>query len=121
NFEVCKSIEGLVTTRLTDIHERRALLRICHAEHGTPSELAAMDNLKLGEALLLPGIEEAHGCTQRFRAFPRLTPHIRHRFKYRDMPIAWDKAFVFTANGKATGRIARTVTEFEAQLATIPG
>jgi hypothetical protein len=65
----------------------------------------------LNEAAVLPGVQESQGVIRRFRLAPRLTPHVRHRLKYIDMPVLDEHAFVFAADGHHGGR-ARSVKEF---------
>ena len=48
---------------------------------------------------------------RRFTIGGRLTPHVRHRQKYVDVPVTDGRAFVFLANGRA-GRRARTLRQF---------
>ena len=69
------------------------------------------------EAVLLPGPDEARGRMIRFKIGPRLTPHVRHRQKYYDMPVGEALAFVF-AGGGAPGSRVRSFKEMVALLAT---
>lgn len=72
------------------------------------------------EAVLLPGIGEVGGTWQKFKLLPRLTPHVRHRAKYLDVPIAEGKEFVFTDNGKPVETPARTLKELVALMPASP-
>ena len=56
------------------------------------------------------------GKWQKFKLLPRLTPHVRHRAKYLDVPIAEGKEFVFTDNGKPVETPARTLKELVALM-----
>jgi hypothetical protein len=49
----------------------------------------------------------------------RLTPHVRHRSKYLDVPAPDAQAFVFTNNGRPGAR-AHTLKQFTGLLATLP-
>jgi len=115
-----KSIEGVITTRLTDKHELQSLLTMCGVKDGRSDGAAVLSKLTVGEAALLPGIEEAGGKLQRFSVLPRLTPHIRHRTKYLDMPLSVGLGFVFTRNGKPVGLPARTLKEFVERVTSVP-
>ncbi|MGH9602543.1 MAG: HAD hydrolase family protein [Terriglobales bacterium] len=116
--DVRRAIEGTIVTRITDEYEEQALLSLCGA--GRPEWRSVLPNLALGEAALLPGIEEAGGKLQKFNVLPRLTPHIRHKTKYLDVPLIERRGFVFTRNGKAVAPPARTLKEFVALLAHLP-
>ena len=51
----------------------------------------------------------------------RLTPHVRHRQKYVDVPVTESRAFHFEVNGAGTHR-ARTLRQFVAVLEqALPG
>ena len=53
----------------------------------------------------------------RFRMAPRVTPHVRHRQKYFDMPVGEAQAFVFSGGG-ALGPRVRSFREMVGLLAT---
>jgi hydroxymethylpyrimidine pyrophosphatase-like HAD family hydrolase len=107
----------VIVTRETDAHEQAALRGICEATVGAVPEVV-FEDLSLSEAALLPGAEESHGTVQRFQIGPRLIPHVRHRTKYLDMPIAEPQAFVFTHHGHPGPR-ARSLKEFVDYLAQL--
>jgi hypothetical protein len=67
-------------------------------------------HVSTGQAVALPITEEAAGELRMFNIGQRLTPHVRHREKYVDVPVTEQKAFVFSVPGP-TGR-ARTLREF---------
>ena len=108
----------VMVTRETDPDEAATLLSMCRQQSCEGSPLTFHD-LMMTEAALLPGIEEAHGQIRRFQLAPRLTPHVRHRTKYLDMPVLDAQAFVFTSGGRPGAR-ARTLKEFTGLLATLP-
>ena len=108
----------VLVTRETDPHEIKSLRSMCCDECGSVAPVVFHD-LKINEAALLPGCQEAGGCVRRFRIDPRVTTHVRHRTKYLDMPVDDAQAFVFTASGGPAGR-ARTLKEFVGLLAVLP-
>ena len=55
---------------------------------------------------------ETEGEVRVFTMARRLTPHVRHREKYGDVPVAEDRAFVF----EATGQRASTLRAFVSVL-----
>ena len=54
-----------------------------------------------------------------FTIAPRLTPHVRHREKYVDVPVSSHRAFVFNVNGQPGHRI-RTLRQFVSELEHTP-
>ena len=46
----------------------------------------------------------------------RLTPHVRHREKYVDVPVPENRAFVFSADGQRLGPRASTLRQFVSGL-----
>jgi hydroxymethylpyrimidine pyrophosphatase-like HAD family hydrolase len=79
------------------------------------SQWAILGHLKVGQAIALPITEETGGELRLFTIAPRLTPHVRHREKYVDVPVSSDRAFVFTANGQRAHRI-QTLRQFVSHL-----
>ena len=75
--------------------------------------------MKGGQAVALPITEETGGELRLFTIAPRLTPHVRHRDKYVDVPVSSHRAFVFNANGQPEHRI-RTLRQFVAELENTP-
>lgn len=71
-------------------------------------------HLSVGQAAALPITEESAGQLTRFNIGRRLTPHVRHRQKYVDVPVSDSRAFVF-ANGHGPTK-ARTLRQFAAVL-----
>ena len=61
----------------------------------------------------MPITAEAAGRLRLFNAAARLTPHVRHRQKYVDVPVSEAHAFVF-----GTAIRVRTLREFVHQLET---
>ena len=83
------------------------------------SRWAVLSRLKVGQAVALPVTEEAGGELRLFTIARRLTPHVRHREKYVDVPVSADRAFVFNANGQP-GRRIRTLRQFVSELEHTP-
>ena len=83
------------------------------------SRWSLLGHLKPGQAVVLPMTEEAGGELRLFTLGPRITPHVRHREKYVDVPVTDGRAFVFQA-GDQPPRRARTLREFVAALAELP-
>jgi hypothetical protein len=62
-----------------------------------------LGHLKVGQAVALPITEEAGRELRLFTMAPRLTPRVRHREKYADVPVAEYLAFHFGSNGSVFG------------------
>jgi hydroxymethylpyrimidine pyrophosphatase-like HAD family hydrolase len=111
---VCPEDAVRIVTRESESAEVEALSRLC----GTALDGHALAALGPDEAALLPGPDEAGGGTMIVRTHGRLTPHVRHRQKYFDAPVADAQAFVFAG---ASGRtLARSFKEMVARLADVP-
>jgi hydroxymethylpyrimidine pyrophosphatase-like HAD family hydrolase len=107
-----RAVEGVIAKRSTDPHELRALIRMYGNEHAESEWKSALKSLTASQAALLPGIEEAEGKLKRFEMLPRLTPHVRHRTKYFDVPMPEGDGFLFTRNGEPVAGPARTLKDF---------
>jgi hypothetical protein len=79
-------------------------------EHGR-ARWSALAHLALGHAVALPITEESGGELKMFTIGQRLTPHVRHREKYVDVPVTESRAFQFAVNGGQPRR-ARTLRQF---------
>ena len=80
---------------------------------------AALGHLKIGQAIALPITAETGGELRLFTIAPRLTPHVRHREKYVDVPVSAHRAFVFNANGQPGHRVV-TLRQFVSELENTP-
>jgi hypothetical protein len=83
------------------------------------SRWAILAHLKVGQAVALPITEETGGDLRLFTIAPRLTPHVRHREKYVDVPVSSQRAFVFNASGQPAHRV-RTLRQFVSELEHTP-
>ena len=75
-----------------------------------------LGRLATTQAMVLPVTEESGGELIPFTLGPRLTPHVRHREKYVDVPVSERQAFVFTPNGRDGVHAARTLRQFVTEL-----
>ena len=73
-------------------------------------------HLRPGQAAALPITSETDGEIRVFTMARRLTPHVRHREKYGDVPVAENRAFVFDAAGQR----ASTLRAFVSVLVASP-
>lgn len=99
--------EVIIVTCESNPEEIRALRKRCSscpaADATTWSKLR---ELGYGQAVALPVTEEAGGELRWFTLGRRLTPHVRHRQKYVDVPVSEARAFVLGT------RRARTLRQF---------
>jgi hydroxymethylpyrimidine pyrophosphatase-like HAD family hydrolase len=85
----------------------------------TPTDWAVLGHVSLGQAVALPITAETGGALRLFDIAPRLTPHVRHRAKYVDVPVSATRAFVFNGNGQPGHRIY-TLRQFVSELEHTP-
>jgi hydroxymethylpyrimidine pyrophosphatase-like HAD family hydrolase len=118
--DVCAAAPLIISTRLTDQSEVRALLALGGGTAHRPRWAEVLANLPIGEAVLLQGAAEESAQPVRCRLAPRLTAHVRHRQKYVDVPVMEGRAFDFTRDGVATGIRARSLGELAALIRELP-
>lgn len=118
--DLLKAVESIVVTQITDSHEAQVLATM----YGHPGEVAEWESLLRGltieEAAVLPQVDAPERKLQKFIVAGRLTPHVRHRAKYLEVPIHEHHAFVFTCNNRPFGTGARTLKEFVTLLEQAP-
>jgi hydroxymethylpyrimidine pyrophosphatase-like HAD family hydrolase len=114
------STEVMIVTCESDPAEMEALRAHCAGcAKVDASSWASLRHLKVGQAVALPITEESGGELRLFTIAPRLTPHVRHREKYVDVPVGPHRAFVFNGNGQHTRRIS-TLRQFVSELEHTP-
>lgn len=114
--EVMKHVGVIIATRHTDPREAAALAAWAPVDAATLA--ATLATLSVSEAVLLPPAREAGGAIVRVKVAPRLTPHVRHRHKYADLPVPRTSAFVFTFAPGAPA--AASLAGLAAMLAQVP-
>lgn len=100
---------------LDALHSR---CQACQAQVDPAAWRKLLCHIGVGQAVALPITEEAGGELRLFNIGRRLTPHVRHREKYVDVPVTEQKGFVFTA--PASPARARTLREFVTALEAQP-
>ena len=119
--ELLADTEVMIVTCESNPKEVEAFCRYCSkCTDVDRARWVILGHLRVGQAVALPITEEAHGELRLFTIAPRLTPHVRHREKYIDVPVAEHRAFYFGANGRAPARKARTLRQFVAELEAAP-
>ena len=112
--ELLAATEVMLVTCESSSAEIDALCSRCEPcqklEHGR-ARWSALAHLAVGHAVALPITEESGGELKMFTIGQRLTPHVRHREKYVDVPVTESRAFHFAANGGPPRRV-RTLRQF---------
>jgi hydroxymethylpyrimidine pyrophosphatase-like HAD family hydrolase len=90
----------------------------CQARLDAGGWRTLLGRVTTGQAVALPITEESGGELCLFNIGRRLTPHVRHRAKYVDVPVTEPKGFVFRAPAPPVR--ARTLRQFVTTLETHP-
>jgi hydroxymethylpyrimidine pyrophosphatase-like HAD family hydrolase len=113
--------EVMIVTCQSNPVEIEALKRCCtRCAQVDALRWDGLKSLRIGQAVALPVTDEAGGGLRPFTIAPRLTPHVRHREKYVDMPVTEDRAFIFTGDGHRDAHRARTLLQFVNTLESLP-
>lgn len=119
--ELLAATEVMVVTRESNPAEVEALRRRCATcTQIDAAQWSILGHLRSGQAVALPITAEAGGSLRLFTMAPRLTPHVRHREKYVDVPVPHHRAFVFSTGGPHAARHARTLRQFVSMLEELP-
>jgi hypothetical protein len=113
---VLAATEVMIVTRETSPVEIEALRRRCATCDIGREPWAMLGRLATSQAVALPITEEAKGQLTLFTLGPRMTPHVRHREKYVDVPVTESRAFVFGEKGGGPLRRVRTLRQFVGEL-----
>ena len=112
-----EATEVMIVTCQSNPAELEALRRYCAwCKTVDVTRWSMLGHLKLGQAVALPLTEESGGELRPFTVAPRLTPHVRHREKYVDVPVSPQQAFVFARHGQPTEHRSRTLRQFVREL-----
>jgi hydroxymethylpyrimidine pyrophosphatase-like HAD family hydrolase len=93
--------------------------RCVHCQDVNDTDWRRLRQLRPGQAMVLPVTEESAGGLQLINVARRLTPHVRHRQKYVDVPVSEVQGFVFSVNGGRPARV-RTLRQFVHHLEAVP-
>ena len=112
-----EATEVMIVTCESNPAELEAVRRYCaRCKTIDVTRWSTLGHLKLGQAVALPLTEESGGELRLFTVAPRLTPHVRHREKYVDVPVSPQQAFVFARNGHSGEHRSRTLRQFVTEL-----
>ena len=112
--------EVIVVTCESNPREIEALRRLCAlCPAATSANWELVGHLRPGQAASLPITAEAEGRVVLLTVAKRLTPHVRHRQKYVDVPVSEGQAFVFM-NGAVVSSRVRTLRQFVHQIERLP-
>ncbi len=111
--DLVAATEVILVTRESNRAEIDALRHHCAGcEHLDDSAWDVLHTLQIDQAAALPVTAEAGAQLQVFTIGDRLTPHVRHRQKYVDVPVSHHQAFVFHSDDRPKTSRAHTLREF---------
>ena len=112
--------EVIIVTCESNPNEVEALRRLCdRCPTGGTSNWDLLRHLRPGQAAAVPITAETEGRVVLLTVAKRLTPHVRHRQKYVDVPVSEGQAFVFM-NGAAVLSRVRTLRQFVHHMERVP-
>jgi len=118
---ILAATEVVLVTCESNPAELKALQDVCgQCPDEGDAGWAMVAHLKVGQAVALPITEESGGTLRLFTIGQRLTPHVRHRQKYVDVPVSAERAFVFAPDGQGDLARARTLRQFVRALEALP-
>jgi hydroxymethylpyrimidine pyrophosphatase-like HAD family hydrolase len=118
--DLLKEVDSIIVTQITDWREAHALANMYGRAGDEQRWHSLLRELTVDAAALLPRVGADEPALQRFTVAPRMTPHVRHRSKYLDVPMAQHHGFVFTDAGKPVGAPVRTLRDFVTALHHLP-
>jgi hydroxymethylpyrimidine pyrophosphatase-like HAD family hydrolase len=115
--ELVAATEVMIVTRESNPAELEALREWCsQCAPRDPGRWSVLGHLATRQAVALPITEETGGEFRIFTLGTRLTPHVRHREKYVDVPVPQSRAFYFEPNSHGGGAHTSTLRDFVAHL-----
>jgi hydroxymethylpyrimidine pyrophosphatase-like HAD family hydrolase len=115
--ELLAATEVMIVTHESNPAEINALRQWCSTCGSVdPARWSILGRLATRQAVALPITEEAGGDLRLFTLGSRLTPHVRHREKYVDVPVTEGRAFFFVPERQRHGYHARTLRQFVTRL-----
>ena len=121
--DLLKEVESIIVTQITDPREAHALTTM-YGRAGEEAEWESLLNgLTIDEAALLPAgrtLPDAQAQADFTELAGRMTPHVRHRSKYLEVPMLEHHAFASSpATGVESADSARTLKEFVTMMARV--
>jgi hypothetical protein len=117
--DVLATLDAVVLTHTSDPREITTLAQIAGVADDDAFG-ALLGDLSIDEAALVRATGPGEPKVERFWLAPRLTTHVRHRAKYRDVPLPTHRAFVFTTPSRTSVPPARTLRAFVEGLGRVP-